>query len=97
MLISEEHMLKDSLSLYNEVQRDSKNNEEMMDYTHRLSRHLGERMKCFQELKARIELYQYHLREHEACEAKLIEASEAVDRYGVGMGSLESSGVGLWV
>jgi hypothetical protein len=67
MLIKEEKMLKDSLSLYNEAQKESKNNEEMMDYTERLARHISERMKCFGELKNRIEVYQYHLREHENC------------------------------
>ena len=34
-------MLKDSLNLYNEVQKQSKNNEEMMDYTERLNKHLN--------------------------------------------------------
>lgn len=55
-------MLKDSLNLYNEVQRESKNNEEMMEYTDRLNKHLMERVKCFSTLKNRIEAYQYHLK-----------------------------------
>ena len=41
LLISEQKMLKDSLNLYNEVQKQSKNNEEMMDYTERLNKHLS--------------------------------------------------------
>ena len=67
LLISEERMLKDSLNLYNEVQRESKNNEEMMEYTERLNKHITERVRCFNGLKARIEMYQYHLKEHETC------------------------------
>jgi hypothetical protein len=47
----------------------------MMDYTERLNKHISDRIKCFNDLKFRIELYQYHLREHECCEAKLVEAS----------------------
>jgi len=47
-------------------------------------------------LKNSIELYQYHLREHEACEAKLIEASERNTRQGQGILSLENSDVCLW-
>jgi len=47
-------------------------------------------------LKNSIELYQYHLREHEACEAKLIEASESNTRHGPGILSLNSSDVCLW-
>lgn len=65
-------MLKDSLNLYNEVQKQSKNNEEMMDYTERLHKHLNQRVKSIGLLKQKIELYQYHLKEHESCEAKLI-------------------------
>lgn len=48
----------------------------MMDYTERLNKHLEDRVKCFQQLRQRIDLYQYHLKEHENCENKLIEASE---------------------
>jgi hypothetical protein len=44
----------------------------MMDYTERLNRHLSERMKNLGSLKEKIEQYQYHLKEHENCEAKLI-------------------------
>lgn len=47
-------MLKDSLGLYNEAQKESKNNEEMMDYTQRLNRHISDRIKCFNHLKNRI-------------------------------------------
>jgi hypothetical protein len=68
----------------------------MMDYTERLARHISERMKCFGELKNRIEVYQYHLREHENCEAKLIEASEGSGGNGGGVGSLDTSDIGLW-
>lgn len=93
LLIAEERMLKDSLNLYNEVQRESKNNEEMMEYTGRLSKHITERVRCFNGLKSRIEMYQYHLKEHESCEAKLIEAGEAS---AFGYGNLDGGDMGLW-
>jgi hypothetical protein len=73
----------------------------MMDYTERLNKHISDRMKCFSDLKFRIELYQYHLREHENCEAKLVEASEGsignMENLGVmGVGSLDNSDIKLW-
>lgn len=46
-----------------------------MEYTARLNKHLSERVNCFGHLRERILIYQYHLKEHEKCESKLIEAS----------------------
>ena len=97
LIISEEHHLKESLSMFNEVQRESKNNEEMLEHTTKLHRLLAERERGFAQLRKSIELYQYHLREHEACESKLIQASESNFQRGVvGVSTLESSDVGLW-
>lgn len=48
----------------------------MLEYTGRLHQHFASRMKSFNQLKRKIEQYQYHLKEHEICERKLVEAGE---------------------
>ena len=48
----------------------------MLEYTSRLHSHLAGRIHSLVESQTRIEMYQYHLKEHEACELRLLEASE---------------------
>lgn len=75
ILLSEEKALQESFSLYNESQKQSKNNQEMMEYTSRVHSHLSTRIRSLVELQTKIEMYQYHLKEHESCEMKLLEGS----------------------
>ena len=57
----------------------------MKEYTNRLSQHFNGRINMFEEFTRKIEIYQYHLQEHEKCEEKLIEAGELINRSHVGI------------
>lgn len=65
-----------------------------MEYTARLNKHLSDRVNSFGHLRERILVYQYHLKEHEKCESKLIEASETNNSSGAQFTHFED--VGLW-
>jgi hypothetical protein len=78
ILVREEKNHKELLGLYQETQTDNKNNQEMHEYAGRLSKTLEGRLRSYNELKLRADIYQNHLREHEFCEAKLMEAGEVI-------------------
>ncbi len=53
----------------------------MHDYAERLSTLLGQRLAICNDLKLKAEAYQQHLREHEYCEARLMECGEALEEH----------------
>jgi len=52
----------------------------MHEYAGRLSKFIESRTRSYNELKVKAEVYQHHLREHDLCESKLIEAGEVIGR-----------------
>lgn len=82
LLRKEEGSFGESWDLYQEAQRETKNNQEMFEYTTRLNQHFSQRMRAFRQISRKIEQYQYHLKQHEMCEKKLIEASEMIGSSG---------------
>ena len=67
----------------------------MHEYTGRLSDHFAYRISLFSEFTRRISVYQYHLKEHEMCEGKLMEASEIINNVPMNLNENEGD-VPLW-